>query len=295
MPRSTRPDSPGPRSNWRWLQARQRAPLADGLQRRHALRLHGLLIGSFTLVLMWSSAHVLRTLGVQSLALRYLLTLGAGYLAYLLVLRLWAGWLVRRPDRRGRGGDAWLDGGWPVGDGRAGGSAGGSAGSGSWGSGGGGRFAGGGASGQFDSAGAAQVGLFDGGSGLEAGGGSLGDAAGGALEAVSGVDEGAVVIVPVLAIFLLGAALLTGAGTLAWLYFSSEVLLAVAVELAFSVAAARAAMGAERAGWLGAAVRLTWKPLLAATLCAAVLGAALQHFLPEAQSLPHAVRLLRGR
>ena len=86
-----------------------------------------------------------------------------------------------------------------------------------------------------------------------------------------------------------------GAGALAWLYFGSEVLLAVAVELAFSVASARALMGAERAGWLGAAWRLTGKPLLGALLCAVALGAALDHWLPQARSLPHAVQLLRGR
>ena len=56
----------------------------------------------------------------------------------------------------------------------------------------------------------------------------------------------------------LGAA---GAGALAMLFFSWDVLLAVAVELAFSVAAVRVATRVEREGWLTAAVRLTWKPL----------------------------------
>ncbi len=258
------------------MRAPQRS-VASGLKQRYALRLHGWIIGSFTLILMWSVSRLLMASGMQSLALRYLITLGAGYAAYLLVLRLWAGWLVAKRRRDEDDGASWADGGWPTGgEGRAGGGA--------WSSGGGGRFAGGGASGQFEAAEGA--GLLDGG---------LGDAAGGALDAVSGADEGAVVIVPVLAIFLLGAALLAGVGSLAWLYFGTEALLAVAVELAFSVAAARAVMGAERAGWLAAAVRLTWKPLLAATLCATVLGGALQYFVPEAQSLPHAVRLLRGR
>ncbi|AVP56635.1 hypothetical protein [Pulveribacter suum] len=266
-------------SGWGRVHAPQRA-LATSLARRHSLRLHGWIIGSFMLALMWSVSRLLMALGMQSLALRYLATLGVGYLAYLLVLRLWAGWLVRSPKRRKDEGSSWVDGGLPSVDGRSGGA------SSSWSSGGGGRFAGGGASGDFGGSAEAGTGLFD---------GSLGDAASGALDAAAGADEGAVVVVPVLAIFVLGAALLAGAGALAWLYFSSEVLLAVAVELAFSVAAARALMGAERAGWLGAAVRLTWKPLLAATVCAALLGAAVQYALPEAQSLPHAVRLLRGR
>ena len=109
-----------------------------------------------------------------------------------------------------------------------------------------------------------------------------------------GTDEGAVVVVPVVAIFLIGAALILGAGSLAMLFFGWDVLLAVAVELAFSVATARAAMGVEREGWLGTAVRLTWKPLLGALLCAVLLGATIDHVLPQANSLPEAVRIIRG-
>ena len=41
-----------------------------------------------------------------------------------------------------------------------------------------------------------------------------------------------------------------------------------------------------------AAVRLTWKPLLGAVLCAVLLGAALDRFMPEVNSLPEAVRVL---
>ena len=127
------------------------------------------------------------------------------------------------------------------------------------------------------------------------GGNGLGDVASGALDGLGAADEGAIVVVPVVAIFIAVVALVVGAGALMWLYFGSEVLLAVAVELAFSVATARALMGAERAGWITAAVRLTWKPLLGALVCAVALGWIVDHYLPEAQSLPHAVRLWRGR
>lgn len=126
-------------------------------------------------------------------------------------------------------------------------------------------------------------------------GSGLGDVASGALEGLGAADEGAIVVVPVVAIFVAVVALVLGAGALMWLYFGSEVLLAVAVELAFSVATARALMGAERAGWITAAVRLTWKPLLGALVCAVALGWVIDHYLPEAQSLPHAVQLWRGR
>ena len=260
-----------------------RAPrrvLAGSLQQRHRLHVHGWCIGSFTLALMWATSQAQMVLGVDSLALRYLVTLGVGYGAYLLVLRLWAAWLVR-PRRQPRDTDGWLDAvDLPLPD-FAGGS----------GarpplprSGGGGDFGGGGASGDFGDP-------VAGGDGS----GVLGDLAGGALEAAGSADEGAVVVVPVVAIFLIGLAIVFGAGALAWLYFGWEVLLAVAVEVAFSVATARAAMGAESAGWLAAAVRLTWKPLLGALVCAVLLGAGIDHFIPHAQSLPEAVRILRGR
>ena len=126
-------------------------------------------------------------------------------------------------------------------------------------------------------------------------GSGLGDVASGALEGLGAADEGAIVVVPVVAIFVAVVALVMGAGALMWLYFGSEVLLAVAVELAFSVATARALMGAERAGWITAAVRLTWKPLLGALVCAVALGWVIDHYIPEAQSLPHAVKLWRGQ
>ena len=281
--RHTRPG----RSNWRSVRMPQHHAVARTLQQNHSLRLHGLLIGSLTLALMWGVSHLQKVLGLDSLALRYLVTLTVGYLAYLLVLRLWAALLLRRqhrdPDSHWADGvDLLPDMGWPGGKG-GGGSV-------PLPRMGGGDYAGGGASGDF------AEGL--GGSMVHAASGSststLGDLASGAADAVAGSDEGAVVVVPVVAIFLIVAALILGAGSLALLFFGWDVLLAVAVELAFSVATARAAMGVEREGWLGAAVRLTWKPLLGALLCAVLLGATIDHFLPQADSLPEAVRIIRG-
>ena len=100
---------------------------------------------------------------------------------------------------------------------------------------------------------------------------ACGDLAGGALEAAAGADEGAVIVVPVVAIFLIGMAIVFGAGALVLLYFGSDALLAVAIEVAFSYVSARAAVRMAREGWLAAAVRLTWKPLLGALFCAVVL------------------------
>ncbi|MFT4241782.1 MAG: hypothetical protein QM569_05820 [Acidovorax sp.] len=261
-------------STWRSVRM-HRQSVERSLRQRYSLRWHGLLIGSFTLLLMWCASHLQMLAGVDSLALRYAVTLTAGYLGYLLVLRAWAARLVRRPEGGGADGLDLPDIPWPNG-----------------GSGGGARvplprtgggdFGGAGASGDFGAVG-------------DSGASALGDLAGGAADALGSADEGAVVVVPVVAIFLIGAALVLGAGSLAFLFFGWDALLAVAVELAFSYATARAAVGVEREGWLSAAVRLTWKPLLGALLCAVLLGATIDHFLPGVRSLPQAVRVIQGR
>ena len=257
--------------------------LEKDFRRRHTFWLHGLCIGLVTLGITWGASHMQGLLGVESLALRYLISLGLGYLAYLLMLRIWAGALVRR-HRRQR--DDWghLDGGWPVGDKT--GSA--SERIPSLQSGGGGDFGGGGASGDFAGKSEA-VNLLDGADAV----GGLGDAVGGALEAAGSADEAAVVVIPVVAVFLIGCAVFLSAGSLLLTYFGWEALLAVSVELAFSYASARAAVRVVREGWLNAALRLTWKPLLGALVCAVLLGATIDHFVPEADSLPHAIQLIR--
>ena len=265
-------------STWRSVRMPHHGTVARTLQQRYSLRWHGLLIGSFTLLLMWCTSHVQMLLGVESLALRYFVTLSVGYLGYLLVLRAWAARLVR--SDRDTGGDGSSldvpDVSWPSGSS----------------SGGSGQVplprTGGG-----DFGGAWTQGLSSGGSGSDSS--ALGDLASGAADAIGSADEGAVVVVPVVAIFLIGAAIIFGAGSLAMLFFGWDVLLTVAVEIAFSVATARAAVGVEREGWLTAAVRLTWKPLLGALVCAVVLGATIDHFMPGVQSLPQAVRVIQGQ
>ncbi|MCZ8258469.1 MAG: hypothetical protein O9327_22700, partial [Polaromonas sp.] len=145
----------------------------------------------------------------------------------------------------------------------------------------GGDFGGGGATGDFSSAAESSSGL--------------GDAAGGALDALGSADEGAIVVIPVVAIFAIGAAVFLGAGSLLLVFFGWEVLLAVAVELAFSYVTARATGRMVREGWMSTAVRLTWKPLIGAIACAVALGAAVDHFIPAANSLPQAVKLIRAQ
>lgn len=246
------------RSTWRSVRLEESA-LEQALHRRHSLRMHGWLIGSLVLLTMWACSALLRHgAEVDSLALRYLLTLGVGYLVYLGLLRLWARRLLgeRREGECGDWGDAFDLPGVDLPAGRGG------AGPSMPRTGGGGDFAGAGAQGDFSAPAAA---------------------------------DGAIVVVPVVAVFLIGVALLLGAGSLLWLYFGSEALLAVAVELAFSYAAVRTTRRLAREGWLMAAVRLTWKPLLGALLCAVLLGAAVDHFVPQAHTLPEALRIITGR
>jgi len=243
-------------SNWRSVRLWE-TQVERELHRKYSLRTHGILIGSFTLLLMWGvSALQMHLLHVDSLAVRYFLTLGVGYLGYLLVLRWWAKRLVEErgldfvdaPDFEfggGRGGSSHSH----TGIGKAPGDGGG-------------------------------------------GGSGLSDVASGALDVAGGADEGAVVVIPVIAVFLICAAILFGAGSLVLLYFSWDALLAVAIEIAFSYVSARAAVRVAREGWLMAAVRLTWKPLLGAVICAVALGALLDHFMPQVNSLPEAVRVL---
>nr|WP_255428115.1 hypothetical protein [Ramlibacter cellulosilyticus] len=247
------------------------------MRRHRPLWLHGWCIGLVVLASMWGASHLQMVLGSDSLALRYAVTLGVGYLAFLCVLRWWAGRLV---GERGSGGDVpdpadFVD--LPQGSSGCGSVDGTPA----FESGGGGDFGGGGASASFDMPSDTAS--------------AAGDLATGALEAAGSADEGAIVVVPVVVVFLAGLAVLFGVGSLLLLYFGSEVLLAVAVELAFGYVSARTAVRMAREGWLTAAVRLTWKPLLGALVCAVIVGALLDRFVPEAKSLPQAVKVMRGR
>ena len=237
-------------SNWRSMRLWE-TQIERDLHRNHSLRTHGILIGTFMLLLMWGvSALQMHLLHVDSLAVRYFITLGVGYLGYLLVLRWWA----RRLVENGVGANLDVGGG--------------------------------------DVVDAADLALDVASSASRVDLGGAADMAGGALELAGESDEGAIIVVPVVAIFLICVAVLFGAGSLVLLYFSWDALLAVAIEVAFSYVSARAAVRVAREGWLVAAVRLTWKPLLGALVSAVILGALLDHFMPQVDSLPEAVRVL---
>lgn len=135
-----------------------------------------------------------------------------------------------------------------------------------------------------------------GGGGVECGDSGLeaGDLAEGALEVVGAADEGALVAVPLMVV--LGVAMLIASGLSVAVFglFGVEVLLGVAVEIAFAAAGGALAFRARREGWLRHATGRTWRPMLALIVVAALLGAVIDHWLPQAGSLPQAIRLLRG-
>ena len=250
--------------------------ITTSLQKKHWLRLHGLCMGLLVLLVMWAVTAVLFRTGVNSMALRYAISLGVGYAVYLLVLRLWAAYLVRNVYERKRD-DNWVDQVDPspnlhFDDGTP-----------DWQSGGGGDFAGAGASGEWTD--------LDASSSASGASGSWTDAA----DVVDiGGDEAAIILVPILAVFAGLLLAFFGFGALLWLYFGVDVLLAVAVELAFSMMTARALVQVERAGWLTSAVRLTWKPLLGALVCAVALGALADWWVPEAYTLREVIAHIRG-
>jgi hypothetical protein len=208
--------------------------------------------------------------GIDRLALRWPVALGAGYLVFLGLLWCWCRWLI---SRHRADGDPGLDGPSSLGEGRAP----------DFESGGGGDFGGGGASGDF--------GLDV---PLEAAGEGAGKAVGTVLEAAGSADEGIVVVVPLAAVIGIAVLIAGALGVAVFGLFGVEVLLGVAVEIAFASASGAWAYRAQREGWLSHALRRTFWPMVLLTLLVVALGLAIDQFVPEARSLPHALRLLRG-
>ncbi|MFT3663936.1 hypothetical protein [Piscinibacter sp.] len=135
-----------------------------------------------------------------------------------------------------------------------------------------------------------------GGGGVECGdsGLEMGDLAEGALNLAGAADEGAVVVVPLAVVVGIAVLIATGLSVAVFGLFGVEVLLGVAVEIAFAAAGGALAFRARREGWLLHATGRTWRSMLALIAVAALLGMLIDHWLPQAGSLPQALRLLRG-
>ena len=270
-------------SNWRSVRLWE-TRLEQQLRQTRSLRLHSWAIAGITLGVMWLSTYfqMLSGMTTDSMAVRYLVSLSLGYGTYLFLLRCWAHYLSPHSKKQN---DGVADLPLPSGNGSHADPAShipNTADLPAMHPGGGGDFAGGGAHGDFTGALDAASNTND----------AVGEVVSGALEVAANAGEGAVVVVPVVAIFLFVIALVFGAGSLLMLLFGVDVLLAVTVELAFGFVSATTAVSVVREGWLSAAVRLTWKPLLGTVLSAVVLGLVLDFFFPTANSLPEALRIL---
>ncbi|MPS96435.1 hypothetical protein [Comamonas sp.] len=258
---------------WTQVQLGRDQHMRRCLQKRHWLRLHAALTGGLSLAAMSLISLCLLHAGVHSMGLRYGLALACGYLLYLLLVRVWAGCMLRRDWNTG---DVPSDG-----PGFGGGS--GSADAGALESGQGGSYGGGGAGGSWE-AGAAVPEVAPVSSGVE-----LPDVDVSGLDAL---DEGAVVIVPVLLVFAALLVAVTGMGSLVWLVFGADLFLTVAVEVAFALLMTRTLYVVEREGWLPAALRISWKPVLGALVTAVALGALADWLFPEADTLAQLLRSL---
>mgnify|MGYP000869455978 FL=1 len=124
------------------------------------------------------------------------------------------------------------------------------------------------------------------------------DGAGSLVEAAAGADEAAVVLVPLALAITVALALAAVLGFGVTALFGVEVLLSVTVEVALASAAAGLAWRHQadigRQGWLATALAHTWRGALALWLAGVLVGAAVDHWLPQADSLPQAlVQVLR--
>ena len=248
----------------------ERAVRAD-LAARRWLRWHSFWLGTACFLAAWAASAALMHAGVPTLALRWPLAVAGAYAVFIGLLGLWCRWLLSRENADG-------DPGIDASPGRDGSNA-----DPGFRSGEGGDFGGGGATGSWDGAGA-DPSAFDG----------AGQAAGATLEAAASADEGIVVVVP-LAVVVGVAALIAGAlGVAVFGLFGIEVLLGVAVEIAFASAGGALAYRARREGWLSHALTRTAWPMAVLLMLVALLGGVIDFWLPGADSLPQAVRLLRG-
>lgn len=243
---------------------------ADLVARRW-LRWHSFLLASVCFGVLWVASASLLRAGLQTLALRWPLALAVTYVAFIALLWLWCRWLLSREEANLDGPDVPANS-IDITDSP------GSVAELPWRSGEGGDFGGGGASGSFDP-----------GSAVE----GASKAAGKVLEVAGDAEEGIVVVVPV-AVVVGVAVLLAGTIGIAVLgLFGIEVLLGVAVEIAIASAGGALAYRARREGWLAHAVSRTIRPVAVILLFVVALGAAIDHWLPQADSLPQALRLLK--
>jgi len=248
--------------------------IREDLHRRRWVRIHVLSIALVTFGVLWGLSHALMVAGIESMALRHGAALSGAYLAYLGLLWAWCRWLLSRDDGSFDIHDPGIDMPSPS-PGNAGSILR---------SGGGGDFSGGGASGSFDVGEVHSI--------AEGSSSAMGEFTSAAAEAMGSADEGAIVLVPVALAIGVAVGLAAALGFAVFGLFGVEVLMSVAVEIAFASAGGVLALKAQREGWLGHAVRRTALPMAIVLATTMLIGLAIGHWLPEAKTLPQALRLL---
>jgi hypothetical protein len=253
------------------------------LHRRRWVRIHVFLIGLVTFGVLWGMSHALMVAGIASMALRHAIALVGAYVIYLGLLWAWCRWLISRDEGSLDTGDLGFDLPSPSPGNAA------SADAPVFRSGSGGDFGGGGAGGDFDACDGVGEAVS---AAADTGTSAVGGAASAVAEAVGSADEGVVVLVPLAVAIGVAVALATAIGFAVFGLFGVEVLIGVAVEIAFASAGGALALKAQREGWLGHAVRRTVGPMaivLAMTVCTSL---AIGHWLPESKTLPQALQRL---
>lgn len=151
-----------------------------------------------------------------------------------------------------------------------------------------GSAGGGGASGGWSTGEAA-------GSGAGEASGVVGDVSSGAVEAIGSADEGVVAAVPLVIVIGIAALLATALGFAVFGLFGVDVLMGVAVEIAFASAGGALAEKANREGWMLHAVRRTAGPMAIVLVATVGAGLMIESWAPGARTMPEAIRLLTGR
>lgn len=241
--------------------------------------MHVTLIGVVTFLSCWGLSSALLHAGVASLPVRHVGALTGSYGVYLLLLWAWSHHLLSCDD------------GWDLADGLnaidviPSGEA-RSCASPPFRSGGGGDFGGGGggSTGSWadDAVASDPSALVDG----------AGDVASGTMEALGSADEGAVVAIPLIVVVGIAMLLSAALGFAVVGLFGIEVLLGVAVEIAFASAGGAVALKARREGWMRHAVKRTAGPMAAVLVTSVLVSLAVAHWLPSAETLPDAFRLI---
>jgi hypothetical protein len=223
------------------------------------------------------TSAVLLAAGLRSMAWRYGLAALVGYGIFLLGLRLWLSLHGRQRPKLEDAADALDLAPTPGAEPSAA-----SEGAPEFQFGGGGGFSGGGAGGTFDSAG-----ISDAAAAAEVASGASGT--GDVADAVSALDEGAAIVIPVLIVSFVVVGLV---GVVTVLVGAPGLLAELLLDGLIAGTAYRRLRQVPVQHWLHGAVRRTWKPMLALTLTLVIAGLVAQQLTPAADSIGDLLRAI---